>query len=116
MRCRQSSGSDPAEQARRHVNAAQVALRSASGLSQGTEEPEVNEAVLENMLGNLYVPYKQLADFEDIAAGGFATVQRATFRHLNGMSQTVAVKQLLESRVSSKQDLKDFAEVCSLNC
>ena len=82
-----------------------------SALTKDTEDPDINGMVLENMLGELYVPISRLSEFEELAAGGFATVQRAKMQHANGMSQMVAVKQLLQSRVNSNQDLQDFIQV-----
>jgi serine/threonine protein kinase len=65
------------------------------------------------MLGSLYVRYESLSELEEIGAGGFATVHRAKYTHVNGMTQMVAVKQLLKSRLNSKQDLNDFIAVRS---
>ena len=71
----------------------------------------MNENVLQSMLGPLYLKYGSLSDFEELGEGGFATVHRAKYKHSNGMTQIVAVKQLLKARVSDRDDLRDFIAV-----
>jgi hypothetical protein len=91
---------------------ADAVARAAVEAAQPTDDgPEVNDQILQNMLGNLYVRYSSLSEFVEVGEGGFATVHKALYRHPNGMTQIVAVKQLLASRVAEREDLKDFIAV-----